>query len=221
MGETCLQYYNTCLSLPKIQQNVDAVLLYQNDKVANILNKHPKAALSQLFTMEHINEYIGLSIQQALAPTIDYSFDFTSLMDLACCSMFKFLECDIWPFTYEHKPVSGSEEQWGDICEKCTNNVHVPSKPIYKSEGHSSVTTTESIIKHKSISLRVRLKSSVINKELYVNHTSLNSQIKGMLDLPYRMVEWNPDGFYIDTYNVKPFRSLLVIFYLIIRLRNI
>jgi len=216
MGETCLQYYNTCLALPKLQQNADAIVLYQNDKIAGILDRHPKTALTQLFTMEHINEYIGLGMQQALAPTPSYSFDFTSLMDLSCCSMFKFLEIDMWPFTYEHKSVSGADDQWGDICDRCINNVAMGTaktsgKPI--TEAYSTKTTSkESIIKHKSIAIRARLKSTFANKELYVNHATLNAQIKSMLDLPYKMVDWNPDGFYVETFNTKPFVSMLVFF---------
>jgi len=204
MGETCLQYYNTCLSIPKIQENADAVLLYENDKIANILNKYPKAILSQLFTMSHINEYIGLGVQQALAPTAESTFDFMSLMDLACCPMFKFLECDIWPFTYEHKAMTGSEEQWLDIFEKCTNSVLIPR------QSKTGFSYTKSDIKHKSIAIRAQLKGLNVNKELYMNNGMLYGKIKGMVDMPYKMVDWNPDGLYLKTYNMRPFNSLVV-----------
>eukprot|EP00826_Nyctotherus_ovalis_P016648 TRINITY_DN1482_c0_g1_i5.p1 TRINITY_DN1482_c0_g1~~TRINITY_DN1482_c0_g1_i5.p1 ORF type:complete len:217 (-),score=48.25 TRINITY_DN1482_c0_g1_i5:336-986(-) len=211
MGETCLQYYNTCLSLPKIQENVDGVLMYENDKVASILGKHPKAALSQLFTMEHINEYIGLGVQQVLAPTQEGMFDFSALMDLVCCPMFKFLQCDMWPFTYEHKCVSSAEEQWSDVCDKCASNIQASTKPQLKgiSALHHAA-AADSIIKHKSIALRVQLKSSFANKELYVNHGTLNPHIREKIDAPCKMVDWNPDGLYVKTYNTKPFSSLLV-----------
>ncbi len=215
-GETCLQYYNTCLSLPKLQQNADAIIIYQNDKIASILDKHPKTALSQLFTMEHMNEYIGLGMQQALAPTPSYVFDFNSIMELSCCSMFKFLECDMWPFTYEHKAVSGAEDQWGDICDRCNGNIALAAKPAapvirgFVDPTHPMVVTKDSVIKHKSIAIRATMKSAAVNKELFVNHTTMNPQIKGMLDQPFRMVDWNPDGLHVETYNVKPFASMLV-----------
>jgi cell division GTPase FtsZ len=39
-GETPLQQYNVCLSLASLQENADAVFLFQNDQIVRMLEKN-------------------------------------------------------------------------------------------------------------------------------------------------------------------------------------
>lgn len=71
-GESPLQTYNELLSLASLQQDSDAVVMFENDEVLDLVDSH-KSASPQPASFDEMNSYIAECMQNILSPVSSLS----------------------------------------------------------------------------------------------------------------------------------------------------
>ncbi|TNV79486.1 hypothetical protein FGO68_gene6345 [Halteria grandinella] len=146
-GETPLQHYNTCFSMSRLQENADAVLLFQNETIMKTLSKlitlkstaqghkdHHAINMASAVTMKNLNESIVTVLRHVMQPQKEEKFDFSELMNLACMPAYKMLEAHTNPLLFNRHMCYAGEKSWSAVVDGALSQVQLPAtqEPLFR-----------------------------------------------------------------------------------------